>query len=105
MPSGQLAVWNGASFALSTDCRVCPARAVYQACPLSGHLPSVERIERNIENLLAIPGEKQERIFERFHRGTDARKLISRAGLGLYVARNIAAAHGGSLVLYKSTFP
>jgi signal transduction histidine kinase len=35
------------------------------------------------ENLRAIPGEKQERIFERFYRGTDARKLISGAGLSL----------------------
>src|SRR5271156_5281135 len=43
MPSGQLTVWNGESFALSTDCGVCAARAVDQACSLSEYLPSVKR--------------------------------------------------------------
>ena len=57
---------------------------------------------RNEEGNFIAPGE-QERIFERFYRGTDVRKLISGAGLGLYVARKIVAAHGGSLVLDKST--
>src|SRR3984957_21124282 len=53
-PSGQLTGWNGESFALSTDCGVCAARALDQACPLSEHLPSLRRIERTIENPLAI---------------------------------------------------
>jgi hypothetical protein len=35
------------------------ARAVDQACPLSEYLPSVRRIERNVENPLAIQGEKR----------------------------------------------
>ena len=34
MPRGQLTVWNGESVAFSTDCGVCAARAVDQACPL-----------------------------------------------------------------------
>jgi two-component system sensor histidine kinase KdpD len=51
----------------------------------------------------SIAPHEQERIFERFYRGTDARKLVSGAGLGLHVARKIALAHGGSLVLDKST--
>ena len=37
-------------------------------------------------------------IFERFFRGKDGRKLAG-TGLGLYVARKIAVAHGGSLDL------
>lgn len=37
------------------------------------------------------------RIFERFYRGADARRVTSGSGLGLYVARKIALAHGGSL--------
>jgi two-component system sensor histidine kinase KdpD len=39
------------------------------------------------------------RIFERFYRGTEARRLAAGTGLGLYVARKIALAHGGSLEL------
>jgi two-component system sensor histidine kinase KdpD len=53
----------------------------------------------------SIAPQDQDRIFERFYRGTDARKLVSGAGLGLHVARKIAVAHGGSLVLDKNTSP
>jgi hypothetical protein len=53
MPSGQLTVWNGESFALSTDCGVRAARPVDHACPLSEHRPSVRHIERNIDDPLA----------------------------------------------------
>ena len=42
------------------------------------------------------PGEKY-RIFDRFHRGTDGQSVNSGTGLGLYVARKIARAHGGTL--------
>jgi two-component system, OmpR family, sensor histidine kinase KdpD len=51
----------------------------------------------------AIALEEQDRIFERFYRGAQVRNLISGTGLGLYVARKIAAAHGGSLELVKDT--
>lgn len=46
-----------------------------------------------------IPQWEQERIFERFYRGTDARRNGPGSGLGLYVARKIARAHGGGLIL------
>ena len=39
------------------------------------------------------------RIFERFYRGTEARQVAPGSGLGLYVARKIVQAHGGSLDL------
>jgi two-component system sensor histidine kinase KdpD len=42
------------------------------------------------------PGEKY-RIFDRFHRGTHSQPVNSGTGLGLYVARKIARAHGGTL--------
>jgi two-component system, OmpR family, sensor histidine kinase KdpD len=46
-----------------------------------------------------IPSDERGRIFERFYRGADARAAISGTGLGLYVARKIALAHGGRLEL------
>jgi hypothetical protein len=47
----------------------------------------------------AIPVGEAAHIFERFYRGEDARRLSSGTGLGLYVARKIAVAHGGRLEL------
>jgi len=47
----------------------------------------------------AIPAAERERIFERFFRGTEARRTGGGSGLGLFVARKIARAHGGDLVL------
>jgi two-component system, OmpR family, sensor histidine kinase KdpD len=44
------------------------------------------------------PSERS-RIFERFYRGAEARHMSPGSGLGLYVARKIAHAHGGSLDL------
>jgi two-component system sensor histidine kinase KdpD len=47
----------------------------------------------------AIPAADRNRIFERFYRGQEARRASSGTGLGLYVARKIALAHGGGLDL------
>jgi two-component system sensor histidine kinase KdpD len=49
-----------------------------------------------------IPPSERERIFDRFYRGAVARQTASGSGLGLYVARKIALAHGGSLSLVDS---
>jgi two-component system, OmpR family, sensor histidine kinase KdpD len=49
----------------------------------------------------AIAPDERERIFERFYRGARVRNLVSGTGLGLYVARKIADAHGGSLTLIE----
>lgn len=47
----------------------------------------------------SIPSSEQARIFDRFYRGVEARRMVAGSGLGLYVARKIAVAHGGSLAL------
>jgi signal transduction histidine kinase len=47
----------------------------------------------------SIPEQERKRIFDRFYRGADATRSTSGTGLGLYVARKIALAHGGSLDL------
>ena len=46
-----------------------------------------------------IPGPERELIFNRFYRGTAARRIAPGSGLGLFVARKIALAHGGDLDL------
>jgi len=46
-----------------------------------------------------IPPSERPRVFDRFYRGTDARRTAAGSGLGLYVARKIALAHGGDLAL------
>lgn len=47
----------------------------------------------------SIPESEQRLIFERFYRGLDTKQHTAGSGLGLYVARKIALAHGGSLQL------
>lgn len=48
-----------------------------------------------------IRDDERERVFERFYRGVEAETSASGAGLGLYVARKIARAHGGDLDLHQ----
>ena len=49
-----------------------------------------------------VPEQDRERIFERFVRLDPARGPTGGAGLGLPIARCIAEAHGGTLVLDRS---
>lgn len=47
----------------------------------------------------SIPASERRLIFERFYRGVETKRHTAGSGLGLYVARKIALAHGGSLHL------
>ncbi len=62
------------------------------------------RAEFSISNTgPGIPLADQGRIFERFYRGDKSRgRRVDGAGLGLSLAREIARAHGGDLVLVQS---
>lgn len=46
-----------------------------------------------------IPVDQQERIFGRFHRADNVDRGVAGLGLGLYIAREIVHAHGGSLTV------
>ena len=46
---------------------------------------------------IGIPADEQQRIFERFHRADNIDRHVSGLGLGLFIARQIVEAHGGSL--------
>ncbi|MDB5806434.1 MAG: hypothetical protein JWN73_3756 [Betaproteobacteria bacterium] len=49
-----------------------------------------------------IPAEEQARIFEKFYRAAAAQR-VSGAGLGLYLARELAQRHGGDISLVYSS--
>lgn len=65
------------------------------------------RIESNSENLtvrvlndgIEIPARERTRIFERFYRGAESKKVAPGTGLGLYFAHEIVRAHGGRMEL------
>jgi two-component system sensor histidine kinase KdpD len=52
-----------------------------------------------------IPANERHKIFERFYRGVDGRRSGPGSGLGLFVARKIAVALGGSLELESGPAP
>ncbi len=50
----------------------------------------------------SIPASERSKIFGRFYRGAAAQQVSPGSGLGLYVARKIAIAHGGNIALDRN---
>jgi signal transduction histidine kinase len=55
-----------------------------------------------VDRGIGIDTEQQERVFERFFRADSAVTMHSGTGLGLYIARELAVQHGGTLELVRS---
>jgi signal transduction histidine kinase len=94
--------------------RLAISQLLENACKYSspGSLVSVRILEepegvaiRVTNTGSVVSARDQLRIFERFYRGTEANNLAPGSGLGLYVARKIAAAHGGRLELESDRHP
>jgi two-component system OmpR family sensor kinase len=89
-------LWTGRAIANLVDnaCRLTPDGGTLRIT-LRGH---ANRAQLEIaDSGPGIPAADRERIFERFHRGADARATTDGAGLGLPLAREIARAQSGDL--------
>jgi signal transduction histidine kinase len=59
---------------------------------------------RVADNGVGIPASERDRVFERFHRTSDpAFRQVAGTGLGLFISRQLAEGHGGSLTIETST--
>ena len=62
---------------------------------------AVVRVE---DDGVGIPDDQREQIFDRFYRGTSPAVIkVPGVGLGLYISRQLAEHHGGSLAVERST--
>jgi signal transduction histidine kinase len=59
---------------------------------------------RVADNGAGIPARERERVFERFYRTNDIGfRHVAGTGLGLYISRQLAEGHGGSLAIESSS--
>lgn len=88
--------------------RLAVSQLLDNACkysaPKSTITLTIGRVDQQIVVRVISPGKpippgERHRIFDRFYRGTDARRSVPGSGLGLFVARKIALALGGNLEL------
>jgi signal transduction histidine kinase len=55
------------------------------------------------DNGVGIPSSQRELVFDRFYRSSDpGNHNVAGTGLGLYIGRQLALAHGGSLTVEES---
>jgi two-component system sensor histidine kinase KdpD len=92
-------LWLGTAQLLDNACKYSGAAAQITVCVEAGDDSVVVRVRNGGA---PIPANERIRIFDRFYRGVDARTQATGSGLGLYVARKIALAHGGALDLEGS---
>ena len=81
---------------LDNACKYSPTGSAIKVAVELQHESAVVRVW-NSGSL--VPSSERAHIFERFFRGSEARRQAAGSGLGLYVARKIAQAHGGALDL------
>lgn len=79
--------------------------------PQSGHIQLSASITRQkillkvSDDGPGIPPEQRKRIFDRFYRGDPSRSKKEHCGLGLSIAKELAALHGGKLYLEPHSGP
>ncbi len=85
---------------LDNACKYSPPGS---AVEVSLELQNEQAAVRVSNSGIPIRAHERTRIFERFYRGVDARRLVPGSGLGLYFANKIVQAHGGSMELEGQT--
>jgi two-component system sensor histidine kinase KdpD len=81
---------------LDNACKYSPPGSAVKVCL---ELQNEEAAVRVLNSGTAIGAHERTRIFERFYRGVEARRLAAGSGLGLYFAHKIVQAHGGRMEL------
>jgi len=81
---------------LDNACKYSPPGSAVKVCL---ELQNEEAAVRVLNSGTAIGAHERTRIFERFYRGVEARRLAPGSGLGLYFAHKIVQAHGGTMEL------